>query len=112
VALEWSRTAEAKAAEGDVMTQAMWRSVRAPILARAGQIEEAREMAAAAITLLEKTEAPGFQADAWMEAAAVLRLAGDHEAAREATQRAHALYAAKGDRYGAARAAAAVKNSP
>jgi hypothetical protein len=39
-------------------------------------------------------------------------LAGDHEAAREATQRAHALYAAKGDRYGAARAAAAVKNSP
>jgi class 3 adenylate cyclase/tetratricopeptide (TPR) repeat protein len=111
-ALEWSRTAEAKAAEGDVMTQAMWRSVRAPILARAGQIEEAREMAAAAITLLEKTEAPGFQADAWMEAAAVLRLAGDHEAAREATQRAHALYAAKGDRYGAARAAAAVKNSP
>jgi tetratricopeptide (TPR) repeat protein len=98
-ALEWSQIAEAKAAEDDVMTQAVWRAVRAPILARAGLLDEAKQLAMAAIALLEDTEAPGFQADTWLEAATVFRLAGDDNAAQQAAQRAYARYATKGDRY-------------
>jgi ATP/maltotriose-dependent transcriptional regulator MalT len=88
------------------MTQAVWRSVRAPILARAGRIDEAKQLATKAIEMLDGAETPGFRADAWFESAQVLRIAGDHDAAADAAQRANALYAAKGDRYWAARSAA------
>ena len=103
-ALELSLAAEQAAASDDVEAQALWRAVRAPILARSGQLAEAEALARAALGFALGAEAPVLQADTWVELAAVLRLAGQQAGADEALGKAHALYAAKGDRVSAARA--------
>ena len=103
-ALELSLAAEQAAASDDVEAQALWRAVRAPILARSGQLAEAEALARAALGFALGAEAPVLQADTWVELATVLRLAGQRAGADEALGKAHALYAAKGDRVSAARA--------
>ena len=50
-----SRTAEELAAEEDVISQALWRTVRARVLARRGEHESARGHAEEAIELLRPT---------------------------------------------------------
>lgn len=104
-ALELSLMAECKTAEDDIITQAMWRSVRAPILARSGELEQAETLARAAVALFAEAEAPGFQGDAMFSLAAVLRAAGRKDEAAQAAAQALALFNAKGDRYFGRRAA-------
>jgi len=96
-ALELSNQAEALTAEDDVDSQALWRSIRAPILARRGQFEEAEGLARSACDLVRDTEAPLLKADALYELAVVLRAAGKCAEARAAANEALTLFKAKGD---------------
>jgi len=102
-ALTLSLTAEQATADDDTESQALWRMVRAPILARAGEAAQAEELARAAVALARKTESPLLQAEALIELAEVLRLAGRQAEARAASDEGLALYRAKGNRVAAAR---------
>jgi tetratricopeptide (TPR) repeat protein len=96
-ALVFSRIAETATATDDVDSQALWRSIRAPILARAGNVAEAESLARSAVVLSQKSDAPQLQADTLSELAAVLVLDRRVDEARGAIQTAIALYQVKGD---------------
>ncbi len=96
-ALALSKTAEGLTAADDAESQALWRSIRAPIVARNGDLAHAEDLARAAVEIIRGTEAPSSQADTLAELAAVLQLAGKVEDARRAIGEAIALYSSKGD---------------
>jgi ATP/maltotriose-dependent transcriptional regulator MalT len=103
-ALALSRTAEQATADDDTESQALWRMVRAPLLARAGDLAQAEALARGALALVRQTESPMLQADALAELAEVLRLASRGDEARATLDEAIALYEAKGNRVAARRA--------
>jgi hypothetical protein len=103
-ALAYSQVAEAAAADDDIESLALWRSIRAPIVARAGNLAEAEWLARSAVDLSAKTDAPPLRADTLFELASVWRLAGRLDYARQAIDQAIVLYKAKGDVVSAARA--------
>jgi tetratricopeptide (TPR) repeat protein len=105
-ALGFSRAAEQAAADDDVESQALWRSIRAPIVARAGDLTQAESLARSAVALAMQTDAPPLKADTLSELAAVLMLAGRHSEARQTIDVAIGTYQAKGDIVSAARASA------
>jgi ATP/maltotriose-dependent transcriptional regulator MalT len=105
-ALVYSRTAEDATAADDTESQALWRSIRAPMIARAGNLAEAESLARSAVELSKKSDAPQMQADTLSELAAVLALAERPKEARQAIDTAIAIYQAKGDVVSAARATA------
>jgi class 3 adenylate cyclase/tetratricopeptide (TPR) repeat protein len=90
-------TAQELAAEDDIEAEALWRSVRAKVLARRHDVEEARALAGEAVDLLRGTGSLVSEADAVSDLAEVLRLSGQPAAAREAFERAADLYERKGD---------------
>lgn len=102
-ALALTHTAEQAAGEDDIESQALWRMVRAPILARRGAVAEAQALAQAGVDFARRTEAPVLQADALAELAAVLQATGRAQDARVARDEARALYLAKGNRVAAQR---------
>ena len=73
-----------------------WRAVRAQLLSRSGDHEEARRVAQAAITLAERTDGLVDHGDACLSLATVLGAAGDTAGARAAAERAANLYERKG----------------
>ncbi|HSV69019.1 MAG TPA: adenylate/guanylate cyclase domain-containing protein [Methylibium sp.] len=101
-ALELTKTAESIAADDDVDAQVLWRSTRAPILARGGAIDEAEALARAALELARQTDFIMLRAESLAELAVVLRI-GRRDGAREALEEAIAVYAAKGDAVSTAR---------
>ncbi len=105
-ALALTRSAEAASDADDIESQALWRMVRAPILARAGDVAAAEALAREAITMLQPTEAPMLKADARVELAAVLEADGRINEAREALADAAAIYRVKGNRVMTERCAA------
>lgn len=72
-----------------------WRTLRALLLARKGDHDEARRMAEAAVGLAERTDALVDHGDACLALATVLNAAGDKEGARAAAERAVDLYERK-----------------
>ncbi len=102
-ALEFSEAAEAAAGKDDIESQALWRSIRAPILARAGELEDAVELARAALQHALATEISTLHADTRAELAHVLNLCHKQGEARQMIGEAIALYEAKGDKVSAAR---------
>jgi len=96
-ALVLTEMAEAASAEDDLDSQSLWRSTRAPILARSGQLGLAEELARTAVEFVRQTEAPVLQADALTDLAAVLHLAAKSDDARGAIEEALGLYMAKGN---------------
>ena len=104
-ALQLSQLAESASAADDLVSQALWRSVRAPILARAGDVSGAEQMARAAVELLREMEAPSLQADVLFELATVLRYGAQESAASQFAGEAKALYEAKGNVVAAKRCA-------
>ena len=96
-ALELSRAAEKAADEDDFDSQALWRAIRAPIIARAGDLAGAEALARRAVELVRRTEAPMMQADALAELAEVLRIAARPMEARVAIDEAIALHCSKGN---------------
>lgn len=105
-AMVLSQSAEAATAAHDLESQALWRSIRAPIVARQGDTALAEELARTAVEIFRGTEAPDLQADSLSELAAVLHLAGKDGEAHSAMDEAIALYTAKGNVVAAARARA------
>jgi ATP/maltotriose-dependent transcriptional regulator MalT len=94
-ALELSQVAEKASASDDVESQALWRSARAPIVARAGDAPAAEALARSALEFARQAEAPGLQADVLCDLAHVLRMAGFEHESRHAAAEALALYTAK-----------------
>jgi predicted ATPase/class 3 adenylate cyclase len=94
---ELSRTAEELAAEEDVISQALWRTVRARVLAPRGEHDAAHSLAEEAIELLRPTGELVLQADALLDLAEVLERSADGAAARRALDDALALFERKGD---------------
>ena len=73
-----------------------WRTLRAQLLSRAGDHDEARRVAEAAVALAERTDALVDHGDACLALATVLDAAGDGAGARAAAERAVDLYERKG----------------
>ena len=96
-AWDFTQVAEQAAAADDIESQALWRSIRGPIVARRGDHTGAELLVRDAVALLRRTEAPLLQADALTELAAVLQIGGNAEAARSVLAEAVHLYTAKGD---------------
>jgi ATP/maltotriose-dependent transcriptional regulator MalT len=105
-ALELTRAAESAAAADDVDAQVLWRCIRAPILARAGNTSEAESLARAALERASQTEMPSLHAFALAALGAVLHLAERADEARAALKEAVAIYTSKGDVASAARSQA------
>ncbi|MGH9173398.1 MAG: tetratricopeptide repeat protein, partial [Vicinamibacterales bacterium] len=88
---------EAAAAADDVDAQALWRGVRAGVLARRGELDEARRLAREAVDMRRGMDSPALQAEALSDLAEVEGLAGDAVAAAAILREAAELYARKGD---------------
>jgi hypothetical protein len=105
-AIAFSRIAEDATAADDVESQALWRSIRAPILARAGKLLEAEALARSAVALAQTTDALIMQGDTARELATVLWHAGQPEESRHSIDAAIRIYTTKGDIVSAARSSA------
>jgi class 3 adenylate cyclase/tetratricopeptide (TPR) repeat protein len=90
-----SQTAEKLAAEDDIASQALWRSVRSKVLARRGALDDALVLGGDAVKLIERTDAALISAEIFNDFAEVLRLAGRHADAELALERAQEILAAK-----------------
>jgi tetratricopeptide (TPR) repeat protein len=98
-----SEAAEQASAPHDFESQALWRSARAPILARRGDTGNAEELARAAVSIVQNAEAPHLTADALVELASVLQIAGKIDEARRTAGEAVELFRRKGCAYSAKR---------
>jgi len=92
------------AAPDDVVTQYLWRSVRAKLLARAGDHAAAERLSREAIDIIEVTQDPDSQGYAWIDLAEVHWMAGRSDAALEAARTSEARFVAKGNTASAGRA--------
>ena len=97
-ALALTEAAEAAASEDDFDAQILWRAVRAPILARAGQFGEADELITSALESARKADDPMLQAETLFEMAVVQYLKGNATDARVSLAEASAICNAKGNR--------------
>jgi predicted ATPase/class 3 adenylate cyclase len=111
-AAEISRIAEGLAAEDDVEAQAMWRAVRAKVLAEEGEHQHAERMAREAVDLLRRTEATVKLADTLLDLAEVLIATGQIRAGRAALEEGSRLHEAKGNLVAHSRAQALLDELP
>jgi ATP/maltotriose-dependent transcriptional regulator MalT len=96
-AYDLTLAAEQEADPNDRSPQIGWRTVRAAILARRGDVTEAERLTTDALALVEHTDWLNDHADALMTRAEVLAACGERAAAGEATQAALVLYERKGN---------------
>jgi tetratricopeptide (TPR) repeat protein len=96
-ALELTQTAEELSAEDDITSQGLWRLVRGKVLARRGERSVAVVLADEAVELLRRTDASVIRDEGLVDAAEVMRLSGDLEAARDYLEEALALFERKGN---------------
>jgi class 3 adenylate cyclase/predicted ATPase len=99
---QWTRAAEKHAASDDLDAQIKWRTVRAKILARRGAVDDAEELAREGARLSEQSDGLNWQAKASRDLGEVLEMAGRHNEAVSAFERAIELYEQKGNLAGAA----------
>ncbi len=107
-ALRLAELVERVAVPDDAEAEIGWRRVRAKVLARRGDLEEAERLAQEATTLAARTDFLILRAQAVADLAEVLRLAGRQEESRASLEEAVRLFEQKGNVAGAARAWAAV----
>ena len=93
----WIGRATTLVAIDDPSAQMAWRQVKAKVLARRGEHDEAVKLAREAIAIGDDTEILDQQADAYADLGEVLRLSGDHVAAAAALAQALARYERKGN---------------
>jgi tetratricopeptide (TPR) repeat protein len=93
-------------AEDDADFQVRSGQVRAQLLARSGELEEAERVARAAVAAAEQTDYSELRGGALVALGRVLQAAGRLDEASEAVERALGLYEAKGNRVSAAAATA------
>ena len=85
------------AIDDDIDAQALWRSVRAMLLARRGEVEDAVTLSLEAIDMRRRSDAIVFLADALADFAEVLRFTGREDEVRAVRTEALSLYERKGD---------------
>jgi tetratricopeptide (TPR) repeat protein len=100
----------AGAAADDIVTQVIWRSVKAKILAGDGRAEEAESLARDAVGLVEPTDLLLHRADAMLDLAAVMWMGSRAEESSGAARAGLSLYERKGNAVGAARARSLLAN--
>jgi predicted ATPase/class 3 adenylate cyclase len=100
----FSRECEQAAADEDVLSQVLWRSTRAKVLARRGEAQAAEEAARDAVAIAERSDLLNTQADALLDLAEVLALAGRTEDAKAAAREAAERFERKGNLPSLARA--------
>jgi class 3 adenylate cyclase/tetratricopeptide (TPR) repeat protein len=96
-AAKFARIAEEVSTEDDVETQALWRSAKAAILARMGDLDAAEAIARDAVDLLRRTDALVHTADALSVHANVLGAGGQASERAAALREAARLYGRKGN---------------
>jgi hypothetical protein len=101
--------ADAGAAE-DIVTQVIWRGVKAKIVAHEGRHEEAMALAHEAVALAAPTDLLSHRADAMLDLAEVLRVCSCADEYHGAVHTALSLYEKKGNVVGAARARSLLSN--
>jgi predicted ATPase len=85
------------AAEGDLLTQILWRSIRARVLSRRGQMHKAEALARVAVALAQTTDFINYRADALLDLSHVLKASGRvDESVASASEGLH-LYELKGN---------------
>ena len=89
------------ASEGDLLSQVLWRGVRARVLARRAQFDEAEVLARAAVAFAQTTDFINHRADALLDLAQVLRASLRVDGAVAAAREALHLYELKGNRVSA-----------
>jgi len=92
----WTRLSEEVAASDDLASQVFWRSARAKVVARQGELGEAERLASEAVALAETGDAIPWTGEALLDLSEVLGLAGKDEQARVCLERARALFGQKG----------------
>ena len=90
----------------DLLTQILWRGVRARTLAARGRLKEAEQLARQSVALAERTDFINHRGDALVVFAMVLRQAGHVEGARAALAEGLHLYQQKGNTVAAGKAQA------
>jgi tetratricopeptide (TPR) repeat protein len=93
----WAGRAAELGASDDVLTQMLWRQVRAKVLARSGEHAEAERLAREAVAIGEGTDMLDVQGDGYADLAEVLSLAGRPQEATQALEQARARYEPKGN---------------
>ena len=99
-----SHRAEELGATDDVLTQVLWRSLRARVLARQGRLVEAEELIGEATQLAEDTDALNLRAKVLLDRAEVLQLAGRSSEAGAGVEVSIELFEQKGNVVAAKRA--------
>ncbi len=92
------------AAADDLVTQAIWRGVKAKLLALEGRLERAEALARGAVAMVEPTDLLSHRGDALLDLAEVLSAAAREEEYQRVVLRALSQYEAKGNAVGAATA--------
>jgi DNA-binding SARP family transcriptional activator len=108
-ALELSKVSEAVTASDDLSPGVQWRAVRAKVLARQGDLEQAEALAREAVALAAETDFLVLRGDALMDLAEVLRAAGRETDAVPFVEQALELYEQKGNVVAAERAGASLR---
>jgi DNA-binding SARP family transcriptional activator len=103
-AAELTFAAEHRASAEDTLTQAVWRAVRANVLAHAGSCAEACVLAREAVVVLEQTDLLSHRGDAMLALAEVLRTCERRDEAKRVTMDAIEQYERKGNTVAAERA--------
>jgi predicted ATPase/class 3 adenylate cyclase/predicted negative regulator of RcsB-dependent stress response len=111
-AAHFARVAEEVAADDDVESQALWRSAKALVLARAGETAAAETTARAAVELLRRTDALVQIGDALIVHANVLEGQGRSDERATALREAATLYERKGNVISERAARAALRERP
>jgi class 3 adenylate cyclase/tetratricopeptide (TPR) repeat protein len=103
-AIRWTETAEQLSTDDDVVSQMLWRQVRAKVIARRREYAHAERHARDAVSLAERTDMLNWHGRALSDLAEVLALAGQAEEGATELGRAIALYERKGNVVSAAKA--------
>ena len=93
----WASRAAELGASDDAITQMLWRQVRAKVLARRGEVDEAVRLAREAVAVSEKTDFLNAQGDVYADLAEVLLLGGSAKEAGVALRQALERYERKGN---------------
>jgi tetratricopeptide (TPR) repeat protein len=93
----FSRVSEEASSPEDVFSQVLWRSGRAKIRARRGELSEAESLAREAVALAEKTDLLNTQGDTLADLAEVLALAGRPDEAAAVLEQAAGVFERKGN---------------
>ena len=98
-----TEAAQRGAADDDMTTQVVWRSVRARVLSVGARHADAQALAEEAASLAADTDDVNMRADTLLDLAAVLRAAGRDADALPPLRQALDLYEGKGNRVSSAR---------